>query len=222
MDAAGRFAIPGLFDMHQHSSWMIGDTHGDSWDRDRGFDPLQVFIAYGLTSAREVGGQFAFVNALVDRTQTTSDPLPRWFPSGSIFEGQASFGGSLRIRNEVEARDYVRLWKEWGAHFIKVYPSLSWPLQRAVIEEARLQGPTRGRARQQRGGRNGQERDPGLYQRRTCLTASPVRRSAPITRSLGDSLGPDADDENRPVGRRTRTLKRSEASQFLPSSSWPG
>ncbi|MCH8145396.1 MAG: PD40 domain-containing protein [Gemmatimonadetes bacterium] len=141
IDADGRFAIPGLFDMHQHYSWMIGDAHGDSWDRDRGFDPLQVFIAYGLTSARELGGQLAFVNALVDRTQTTSDPLPRWFSSGDIFEGRETFTSiPLRIRNEVEARDYVRLWKEWGAHFIKVYPSLSWPLQRAVAEEARLQG----------------------------------------------------------------------------------
>ena len=141
IDAGGRFAIPGLFDMHQHASWMIGDAHGDSWDRDRGFDPLSVFIAYGLTSVRELGGQFAFVNALIDRTQTTSDPLPRWFSSGDFFEGQASFTGiPLRISDEVEARDYVRLWKEWGAHLIKVYPSLSWPLQRAVIEEARLQG----------------------------------------------------------------------------------
>jgi imidazolonepropionase-like amidohydrolase len=141
IDADGRFAIPGLFDMHQHASWMIGDTHGDSWDRDRGFDPLQVFIAYGLTSARELGGLLAFVNALVDRTQTTSDPLPRWFSSGEMFEGREPFRAApIQIRDEVEARDYVRLWKEWGAHFIKVYPSLSWPLQRAVAEEARLQG----------------------------------------------------------------------------------
>ncbi len=141
IDADGRFAIPGLFDMHQHASRMIGDTHGDSWDRDYGFDPSAVFIAYGLTSVREVGGQFAFVNALVDRAQTTSDPLPRWFSSGEFFEGQEPWTfAPIQIRDEVEARDYVRLWKEWGAHFIKVYPSLSWPLQRAVAEEARLQG----------------------------------------------------------------------------------
>ncbi|MFQ5926840.1 MAG: amidohydrolase family protein, partial [Terriglobia bacterium] len=31
-------------------------------------------------------------------------------------------------------------WKQWGAHFLKVYPSLSWPLQRAVAMEARRQG----------------------------------------------------------------------------------
>ena len=121
MDAAGRFAIPGLFDMHQHASWIIGDAHGDSWDRNRGFDPLQLFMAYGLTSAREVGWNFAFVNALVDRTHSTSDPLPRWFSSGEFFEGRESWNSAaLWIRDEVEARDYVRLWKEWGAHLIKV------------------------------------------------------------------------------------------------------
>jgi imidazolonepropionase-like amidohydrolase len=141
IDTEGRFAIPGLFDMHQHASQMIGDAHGDSWNRDYGIDFSAVFFAYGLTSVRELGGQLAFVNALVDRTQTTSDPLPRWFSSGEFFEGRESWNSTaLWIRDEVEARSYVRLWKEWGAHLIKVYPSLSWPLQRAVAEEARLQG----------------------------------------------------------------------------------
>ena len=143
IDGAGRFAIPGLFDMHVHASWMVGDD-GGSWDREREFDPLQVFLAYGLTSVREPGGRLAFVNALADRTRMTSDPLPRFFSSGEIFEGTEQFTRfrvmGLPLRNEDEARTYARLWKGWGADFIKVYPSLSWPLQRAVNEEARRQG----------------------------------------------------------------------------------
>jgi imidazolonepropionase-like amidohydrolase len=46
----------------------------------------------------------------------------------------------LQIYSEEDAREHVKRWKERGAHFIKVYPSLPWPLQRAVAEEARRQG----------------------------------------------------------------------------------
>jgi imidazolonepropionase-like amidohydrolase len=46
----------------------------------------------------------------------------------------------LIVTNADEARAYVRQFKDRGAQFIKVYPSLSWPLKRVVIEEARRLG----------------------------------------------------------------------------------
>ncbi len=133
LDAGGRFAIPGLFDLHVHG------------DRFHGVSTAQeAFLAYGITSVREPGGWLTWLNALADRGETTSDPLPRYFFSGEIFEGSEPASGdvlmSLLIHNEEDARTYVRRWKERGAHFIKVYPTLPWPLQRAVAEEARRQG----------------------------------------------------------------------------------
>jgi imidazolonepropionase-like amidohydrolase len=130
LDAAGRYVIPGLFDLHVHSAWPDHEANQDA------------FIAYGVTSVRDTGGGLDLLNALSDRGESTSDPLPRYFFSGEIFEGARPNWGDafLQISREEDARAHVRLWKEWGAHFIKVYPSLPWPLQRAVAGEARRLG----------------------------------------------------------------------------------
>ncbi|MEE8607733.1 MAG: amidohydrolase family protein [Nitrospiraceae bacterium] len=123
LDAGGRFAIPGLFDMHVHT----------------GFRQQQqaAMLAYGVTSVRDTGGWLALLNALADRGETTSEPVPRYFYAGDIFRDR---GGALQIENEEEAQRYVRRWKDWGAQFIKVHPPISWPLARAVVEEARRLG----------------------------------------------------------------------------------
>ncbi len=126
LDAGGRYAIPGLFDMHEHSGSASPDA----------------FVGYGVTSLRDTGGWLGGLASLADRGETSADPLPRYFYAGEIFEGVRPFWGDgfLMIRDEDDARAYVRRFKEWGARFIKVYPSLSWPLKRAAADEARRLG----------------------------------------------------------------------------------
>lgn len=130
LDSAGRYAIPGLFDLHVHAAWADHEANPDA------------FVAYGITSVRDTGGRLDLLNSLSDRGELTADPLPRYFFSGEIFEGARPNWGDafLQIVREEDARVYVQLWKERGAHFIKVYPSLPWPLQRVVAEEARRLG----------------------------------------------------------------------------------
>ncbi len=119
LDVGGRFAIPGLFDMHVHGG---GANH-------------DAFVAYGVTSVRNLGNEFVWLNAAMDRGEATSEPLPRYFHSGDIFRGPPQIG-SLE-----EARANVPLWKEWGARFIKAYSTtLPQPWHRAVAEEARRLG----------------------------------------------------------------------------------
>jgi imidazolonepropionase-like amidohydrolase/Tol biopolymer transport system component len=126
LDAGGRFAIPGLFDMHEHSGSASPDA----------------FVAYGVTSVRDTGGWLGGLASLADRGETSADALPRYFYAGEVFEGVRPFWGDgfLMIRDEDDARTYVRRFKEWGARFIKLYPSLSWPLKRAAADEARRLG----------------------------------------------------------------------------------
>ena len=130
VDATGRFAIPGLFDMHVH-------VHSS-------FPPNQeAFLAYGVTSVRDLGGRLAWLNTLADRSDVTNEPVPRYFFPGDIFHSAQwpQFQtGSVLLYDEDDARTYVRRWKERGAQFIKAYPTLPWPLHRAVAEEARRLG----------------------------------------------------------------------------------
>lgn len=126
IDATGRFAIPGLFDLHVHS---VGANE-------------EAFLAYGVTSLRDTGGGLAWLNAMQDRGEFTSLPVPRYFYAGEIFEGERPYWGDafLQIDNEQDARDYVRRFKQSGASFIKVYPSLSWRLTRSAADEAQRLG----------------------------------------------------------------------------------
>jgi len=112
LDGAGRFAIPGLFDMHVHG--------GRS----------EVFLAYGVTSVRNVGAGLGPLSVLVDRSGTVGESMPRFFYSGDMFVGADHEG----------ARGNVRRWKEGGAQFIKVHYPITWAVQRAVAEEARRLG----------------------------------------------------------------------------------
>ena len=119
IDAGGRFAIPGLFDMHVHGSITPAPYQ-------------EAFLAYGVTSVRDMSGPLAWLNALADRGVASREPVPRYFFTGP------SFG--VTIYDEDDAQSHVHRWKEWGAQFIKAYPTLPWPLHRAVAEEARRLG----------------------------------------------------------------------------------
>lgn len=131
IDAGGRYAIPGLFDFHVHSTWANHETNPET------------FLAYGITSVRETGGRLETLCALTDRGTISGDPVPRYFYAGEIFEGAQPMWGddaSLQIATAAEARAHVQRWKARGAHLIKVYPSLPWDLQRATADEARKLG----------------------------------------------------------------------------------
>jgi imidazolonepropionase-like amidohydrolase len=130
IDCTGRFAIPGLFDFHAHAD---GSGHGSS---------QAAFLAYGITSARDPGGRISWLNAMRDRAESTGDPVPCYVFSGDILEGEHPLWGDhfLQIYDEQSAREVVRRFKNWGAGFIKVYPTLPGPLQRAVADEAHRLG----------------------------------------------------------------------------------
>ena len=122
VDASGRFAIPGLFDLHAHSEGANAEA----------------FLAYGVTSLRDTGGALSWLNAMQDRSEFTSNAAPRYFYSGEIFEGEHPLWGDafLQITNEQEAREYVRQFQTCGR---KLYQSLS-----LAFMEAKTYGGRRG------------------------------------------------------------------------------
>jgi imidazolonepropionase-like amidohydrolase/Tol biopolymer transport system component len=134
LDAAGRYAIPGLFDMHVHVSRQTTE---------------EGFLAYGITSVRDCGWWISWQEAMSDRGFATGEPVPRHFYAGGQFLGArpASTDVDPLLHDDEEARVYVRRWQQRGAHFLKLY-GLSYSLDggrprwlhRAVTDEAHRVG----------------------------------------------------------------------------------
>jgi imidazolonepropionase-like amidohydrolase len=132
LEAKGRFAIPGLINLHDHvdSPW-------------RGIDVNQAaFVAYGVTSVRDMGHSLAWLTALRDRSRGTADPVPRYFFAGDYLGTYANYNaeGIFLLFDEADVRTYVRYLKEAGAQLVKHSSWLEWPLQRVAVEEARSVG----------------------------------------------------------------------------------
>ena len=127
IDAAGRFAIPGLFDMHVH---IVP------------FPPAhqEVFLAYGVTSVRDMGAFMVGVSQAADWSTFTREPVPRVFYVGGMLRSPQGAPLPVHVYDEEDARIQVRTQKAWGVQFIKLYVSLPWPLHRAASDEARRLG----------------------------------------------------------------------------------
>jgi hypothetical protein len=72
----------------------------------------EAFVAYGVTSLHDPGGALSWLNAMQDRSELTSNAVPRDFYSGEIFEGDIRFGEMGFFRS------LTSLWLIWTmTHF---------------------------------------------------------------------------------------------------------
>jgi imidazolonepropionase-like amidohydrolase len=129
VDGTGKFLIPGLWDMHVHTSW------------DRHFT-MPLLIANGVTGVREMFGKDVAAILRIRRRITDGEIMgPRIVTAGRIVDGaNAAWPGSLIARTDEEGRRAVRETKAAGADFVKVYSSLDRPAYFAVADEARKLG----------------------------------------------------------------------------------
>jgi imidazolonepropionase-like amidohydrolase len=132
MDASGKYLIPGLWDSHIHLTIAAGQ------DVTRGlFAPM--LVAYGVTTVREMGGDWQRVRQLRQEIDEGKVISPRIFAPGPFVDGpQPPDVNFLPVANDVEARQAVHKLKADGVDFIKVQANLSLDLWRAVTDEARL------------------------------------------------------------------------------------
>ena len=125
VDAAGKFLIPGLWDMHVH----FGET-------ERSF-PL--FVANGVTGVRDMGGDPE--KSFRWREETARGALlgPRIVACGPIIDGPdpAAHGPTIVVATAAEGRKAVADLAGRGADCIKVYDRLPRDAYFAIISEAR-------------------------------------------------------------------------------------
>jgi imidazolonepropionase-like amidohydrolase len=132
IDARGKFLIPGLWDMHVHALRPERVAYS-----------FPLFVANGVTGIRDMGTTaegFAALSKLRQEIAARTRVGPRIVAAGRILDGAkpAVPENSIPFTNETEARQAVRLLKQAGADFIKVYdmPRASYF---AIADEAKKQ-----------------------------------------------------------------------------------
>ena len=139
LDGRGRFLIPGLWDMHVH--FLYDDALTSAM--------AGLFLGYGITSVRDTGGDLTRMTALRAGLDASDVPAPRVFLSGPLLDGRYVVydGGDpgrpalgTSVPDAESARQQVRLLKEAGADFIKIYELVEPEVFDVLADEARRQG----------------------------------------------------------------------------------
>ncbi|HEX9128782.1 MAG TPA: amidohydrolase family protein [Gemmatimonadaceae bacterium] len=132
IDGRGKYLIPGLWDMHVHTTWPPGLERIS----------LPLMVANGVLGARDMhSGAMSLIVSLKRSVANGSQIGPRLFVAGPAVDGPSSYlPGSRVVHTADEARDAVRQLKAGGVDFIKVYSSLPKELYFAVASEAKKEG----------------------------------------------------------------------------------
>jgi len=124
VSARGRTILPGLWDMHAHVEQV-------DWG--------PVYLAAGITTARDVGNEQDFIVAMRDALRSGRGIGPRLLMAGVIDGGgNRAIGLDTAVTPEQGAR-LVDAYAAAGFNQIKVYSSLTPPVLTAIVTEAHRQ-----------------------------------------------------------------------------------
>lgn len=124
----GKFLIPGLWDMHVHTS-IIG-----------GREVLPLYVANGVTGVRDMAGEWRAVTALRDDIAQGRIVGPRIIASGPYLEGGDVPIPHILTRTPDEARAGVDSLVKLGVDFVKVHSQLKAETYFAIARRARERG----------------------------------------------------------------------------------
>jgi hypothetical protein len=114
VDAAGKFLIPGLWDMHVHTIF------GDWIPKDENII-LPLFVANGVTGVRDMGSDLEAVKQW--RSEIAAGKLlgPRMIVAGPMLDGPTPrFPSSVPVSDSASGRKVVDDLKKAGVDFIKI------------------------------------------------------------------------------------------------------
>lgn len=134
-----KFIIPGLWDSHVHFAFQV--ELADSM--------MNLFLYHGITSLRDTGGPFDFVNKFKQNSIKNPKTKARLKIAGPLLDGEFNvYDGSdhthplLSIKNsdEEELKKNVELLIEKGVDFLKAYEMLSPDQFNTLTELAKKNG----------------------------------------------------------------------------------
>lgn len=124
VDAAGKWVIPGLWDMHVHLTYATELA-------------MPVLLANGVTGVRDMGGDLAWLRELEDRRAAGEVTGPRVFMAGPVVDGPKP-GAPHRITVETaaEGRAAADSIHAAGTGFIKVHNGVPPEAYFALLDRA--------------------------------------------------------------------------------------
>lgn len=148
LDLRGRFAIPGLIDMHAHMAFGPVDfsvTNGVPGARLRVDDSVgrafaQELLRWGVTTVRNPAGPTAAAIAIRDAIARGDMPGPRIVTAGSVIDRVSFEGLSTIVNTPGEVAAEVRRQADAGVDFIKLYAGLTPDMVKAGIDAAHARG----------------------------------------------------------------------------------
>jgi imidazolonepropionase-like amidohydrolase len=127
LHAEGQTVLPGLWDMHAHFQQA-------EWG--------PAYLAAGVTTVRDCGNEFAYINAVQRAIDTGQGVGPRILKAG-IIDGDGDMSlGIVRANTPAEAARVVQQYKASGFAQIKIYSSVKPDIVRAICQEAHRVGLT--------------------------------------------------------------------------------
>ena len=124
INGEGRYLMPGLWDSHIHFAYM--ETLAP-----RMFD---LFLAYGITSVRDTGGQIDFVKKWKDLSLANPTDAPRVMIAGPLLDGMPNvYDGSdaghpplsVGLQHVQSVSQQVNMLDSLGVDFLKAYEMLT-------------------------------------------------------------------------------------------------
>jgi hypothetical protein len=128
LEARGRFLVPGLWDMHVHTTIPGGR------------EVLALYVANGVTGVRDMAGDWAQITAW--RAEIANGQLlgPRMVAAGPYIEGGDVPIPHVVVRTPEEAGPAVDSLKRLGVDFVKLHSQLPREVYFASLRAARAAG----------------------------------------------------------------------------------
>jgi imidazolonepropionase-like amidohydrolase len=125
VDGRGKWLIPGLWDMHVHSTVPTGRPL------------LALYVANGVTGVRDMGGDFATIRRWREEIAAGTLVGPRIVAAGPYLEGHGSPIAHIEVHTPDDARRGVDSLSALGVDFVKVHSALPRETFFAAAREAR-------------------------------------------------------------------------------------
>ena len=122
IDGSNRFLIPGLWDSHVHFYF----------DRELALHMPELFLSAGITSVRDTGGAFSYMDSIRQNSLNNPRTHPRVKIAGPLIDGNFNvYNGSvlpelsIRTRTVSESIEETERLVAQGVDFLKAYEMLS-------------------------------------------------------------------------------------------------